>query len=195
MNRRQRGRGGDHGLDQRFRKVEQAQRRQRERHGVGRREGGHDLDDVDELRHEAIDGLPLSVLAPKRHRQQQGDQEEDVVETQEHVLGPEVDERQEATQAAGRGQIELLSAGVWTEDQRNPVLVGERAGRPIVLDEQEAAVARLDVEQDGVVERQSVGHLVETFDVERHKRESISHLDGAVRFEVDRKRPSLRPRW
>ncbi len=86
------------------------------------------------------------------------------------MLGAKVDERQEAAQAAGGGQVELLPPGARAEDQRDAVLVGEGAGGPVVLDEEEAAVAWLFVEQDRVVERQNIRNFFQTADVERQQR-------------------------
>ncbi len=57
-----------------------------------------------------LEWLPHSAFSAQRHRQQQRHQKEDVIETQHHVLGTEVNQGQEAAEAAGRGQIEDLMA-------------------------------------------------------------------------------------
>ena len=186
---REHDRGGDRGLHQPLRQADSRQGHQAEGDAVGDHQGGHDRDDVAERRREALDSPPLPGLAPQRHRQQQSDQEDQVVEAQEDVLGAQPYDRQEPAQAAGGGQVELLPAGARTEDQGDAVLVGEGAGGPVVLDEEEAAVARLFVEQDRVVDRQAVGDPVQSAEVEGQQDVSAARPEEAVLREVDRQRP------
>ena len=108
-----------------------------------------------------------------------------MIETQHHVLGTEVNQGQEATEASGRGQIEDLMARAWSEHQRDPVLVGEGPGRPIVLDEKESAVGGVFVEQDRVLEAQGLWHSIEPTQIERHQHIAAFGVEQLVGRKVD----------
>ena len=101
-------------------------------------ERGDDLHDVDERRREVGAIAPASVLPDEHGREQQRDEEHHVIEAHPDVLGAEPDDRQEPAQTPSAGDVELLTSRPGPEDQRDLSFVGEGAGGPVVLDEQEA---------------------------------------------------------
>ncbi len=159
-----------------------------ERHAVSDRERRDDLHDVDQGRHEVRALAPAAVAPDEHRREQQGDEEHHVIEAHPDVIGAEPDDRQEAAQASAARDVELLPGRPGAEDQRDPPLVGERTGCPVVLDEQETAVPRHLVEEHAVVDGQPLGDAIEPLELERQQDEAAPDVEHAVLREADRQR-------
>ncbi len=74
-----------------------------------------------------------------------------------------------------------------SEHQRDPVLVGEGPGRPVVLDKQEATVLRVSVEEDRVVNGQLLRNSFGPTQFERHRHIAAFGVDQVVGLEVNGK--------
>ena len=64
-----------------------------------------------------------------------------------------------------------------------------------MLDEQEATVLGLLVEQHRVIERQPLGHAVEPVEIEGQERETAANIEERVAGETDAKRCADAPRF
>ena len=93
--------------------VQDAERRERERHAVRHGEGGHDLARRCQAPVvKASSGCQPSSVTAQHRRQQERDQEEDVIEAQQMCSAPRRTTARKPRQRPRGGEVELLAAGL-----------------------------------------------------------------------------------